>query len=1480
MRHAAVRLRSLLPISLRCDTARTIAHTSSTVFSRGVHGAHSSRNATARARYASMDPGKKSALLARNRERSALSRAKKIFPVQGVSPFLGQFDRLKHIYQAPWYLPAQEPCNHCGAYRFYGESAGFCCGSGQVFLPKTVICPIMWFLFTDAVSELAIEFRRRVRSYNGAFAFTSIGMKIDENSWWARDGIYALKVVGQVHHSMNHVDGFPDLSKMLQLFFLDTADNLPETSLQKKDFRRDIMTLIIDVLATNPYASFFKRLRTWEDLSDAYIVLRSNSVLDQRNYNLPTTDQVAAVWKDGDESCGGLERDIRVFTQAGLSRKIRIEKLHLPHKYSAGACRPVCDGLNVAAATDVNSADHLLLLEDEVLQQNKRNRSNVSCRQYYCYKAQMRDGDYSCLLHAGRLGQQYVIDMYIKVETSRLDYYRSEQVQKELRTESFQGIVDSLHIDGDIGPSDIGQRLVLPSSFIGGPRDMRKRYVNAMALVQKFGKPDLFITMTCNPAWKEITDLLLPGQKADDRPDLVARVFHAKLQELKDDIVKKKIFGPVAAYVYAIEQQKRGLPHCHWVIILQDGHHITSPEMYDQIISAELPNASNPFLREYVIRHMMHGPCGQSNPKNVCMRDGQCKNHYPKDFSAETINGPNGYALYRRRDDGERVLVRKVLLDNRNVVPYCPYLLAKFDCHINVEICADIKLVKYLYKYIHKGHDKIAYNVVPDASFDVRDEIQAYQNGRWICAPEAYWRIYGFLMGEMSPPVVVMPVHLPNHQPLRFGVHQSLQQVLRNPFSCKTMLTEFFNANRCDESAMRLRLLYKEFPEYFVWEAGKRKWKIRQKQHVVGRLCTVNPLEGERYFERLLLLNVRCPTSFEDLLTFNGHTYFTFREAATARGLLQSDEYIDTCLAEACLFQTSSSLRLLFALLLVYGVTGDVQILWDKYFSSLSGDFAHSGLLTTAQVIRKTVSDIDFVLNSMNRSITDFPIRFSCECPLADDRLSMDYKYECSIGVSAEDMISIGCLNTDQQSAFSQIIAQLDIGGHGVFFIDGPGGTGKTFLYRSLLAYVRSKGGIALAVASSGVAAALLPGGRTAHSRFKLPFDVDDVDIGKVSKQSSLARMIREAKLIIWDEAPMANRHSVEAFELLLSDLCDSSLPFGGKIVLFGGDFRQTLPIVVGGSRDSMIAASMVSSTLWQDIIRLRLSENMRAKEDPIFSEFLLRIGNGVEPFLFDDNIKLPSNMLVPFVDEATSLDCLINDVYPNLDTFVQNPLSFINRGLLTTKNDCVDELNDLLIERFPGQMKEYVSFNRTTDPLQQGEYEDFLSTVSPSGLPPNMLRLKENCPIMLLRNLNPVQGLCNGTRLICRELGENFIRAEIAVGDFKGVTVFIPRIPLETPSQLKCPISFKRMQIPVRLCFAMTINKSQGQTLDFVGIYLKEPVFSHGQLYVALSRAKSAAAVRVLIHPGSRCKRVVDYTRNIVFHEIFRLLNGVDNTS
>ena len=141
------------------------------------------------------------------------------------------------------------------------------------------------------------------------------------------------------------------------------------------------------------------------------------------------------------------------------------------------------------------------------------------------------------------------------------------------------------------------------------------------------------------------------------------------------------------------------------------------------------------------------------------------------------------------------------------------------------------------------------------------------------------------------------------------------------------------------------------------------------------------------------------------------------------------------------------------------------------------------------------------------------------------------------------------------------------------------------------------------------------------------------------------------------------------------------------------------------------------------------------------------------------------------------------------------------------------------------------------------------------------------------MRNLNPAEGLCNGTHLICKELRKNIICAEIAVGQHRGKKVLLPRIPLQSADNEKNGIPFKRTRFPIKLCFAMTINKSQGQTLDYVEIYLREPVFFHGQLHVALSRAKTSTAVKVLIVPGTYSDSVTCCkTRNVVYREVLQL--------
>ncbi|XP_073139112.1 uncharacterized protein [Henckelia pumila] len=253
----------------------------------------------------------------------------------------------------------------------------------------------------------------------------------------------------------------------------------------------------------------------------------------------------------------------------------------------------------------------------------------------------------------------------------------------------------------------------------------------------------------------------------------------------------------------------------------------------------------------------------------------------------------------------------------------------------------------------------------------------------------------------------------------------------------------------------------------------------------------------------------------------------------------------------------------------------------------------------------------------------------------------------------------------------------------------------------------------------------------------------------------------------------MANRYAFEAISQTFQDIMDNQLPFGGKTMIFGGDFRQVLPVVKRGSMRDQIVTSISRSSFWNFVKILHLQQNMRSTQDIEFSQFILRVGDDLEDTVSGNFIKLLNSMIIPWESEH-SIHQLIDSVFPNMTYRVHDANYMVDGAIITTKNVDVDEINEILILKFLEEEKVYTSWDSVEDDNNNIFQVEFLNSLCPSGLPPHRITLKVGCPTMLLRNVAPELGLCNGTRLICRNLGRNFIDAKIITGPHKDTRYFL----------------------------------------------------------------------------------------------------------
>ncbi|XP_061346430.1 uncharacterized protein LOC133292063, partial [Gastrolobium bilobum] len=799
-----------------------------------------------------------------------------------------------------------------------------------------------------------------------------------------------------------------------------------------------------------------------------------------------------------------------------------------------------------------------------------------------------------------------------------------------LREELYKNLKNAFD-RGEDEAINTGKRIVIPSSFTGVPRYVAENCKDGFAFCRWAGYPHLFITITCNPKWPEIIRFLKASNlNAEDRLDILCRVFKFKLDQLLHDLKNGHFLGTVNARVYTVEFQKRGLPHAHILLFLHPSAKPNTGLDIDNLISAEIPNKdSNLSLFAAVTSYMMHG-----------------------------------FPHYKRRNNGSVVKKSGVELDNRYVVPYNAKLLLKYQAHINVEYTCQSNAIKYLFKYIHKGQDRVT-----TAINHSDDEIKMFYDCRYVSACEAAWRIFGF------------EIHY------RFPLFRD----------CR-----------------------------FTYPMKRPLFLVIMLQYVMSRLW-------QKLDNQFLSLGWMQIKNIQ-------------KDACYSLGLLDDDnEYIDA-IKEAGSWGSAAYLRNMFALLLFSNSMNRPENVFQKCWELLSDDILYrhrqiigneDAFLTEDSIKNITLAEIDKVLQSNGKCLSDYPSMPSI------------------VGESLLDMQNRLVMDELLQKRF--------------FFLYGFGGTGKTFIWNTLSAFVRSSAGIVLNVASSGIASLLLPGGRTTHSSFRIPIQITEESMCNINQKSTLAELLSKTKLIIWDEAPMVHKFCFEALDRTLKDALRSydtscvDMPFGGKVVVLGGDFRQILPVIPHGSRQEIVHATINSSYLWSHCQQ-------------------------------DENSSLEDDEISPKI----------------------------------------------------------------------------LNTFSCSGIPDHKLILKVKVLVMLLRNIDQSRGLCNGTRLLITKLGNHVVEAIVLTGNNIGDTVLIPRMTM-SPSSHTFPVNFQRRQFPLVVSFAMTINKSQGHSLSHVGIYLPRPIFTHGILYLALSKVKSRHGLKMLILDEDGC--VTNTTFNIVYKEVFQRL-------
>ena len=682
----------------------------------------------------------------------------------------------------------------------------------------------------------------------------------------------------------------------------------------------------------------------------------------------------------------------------------------------------------------------------------------------------------------------------------------------------------------------------------------------------------------------------------------------------------------------------------------------------------------------------------------------------------------------------------------------------------------------------------------------------------------------------------------------------------------------------------------------------------------IGRLKFVPARDRERFMLKRLLCGVEGATSYEDVRTVpdmeapldpDGQrptkVCDTFEEACRELGLLENDDAWYQAMDEGVAQRMPVQLRQMYVEILTIGGVADPERFWNRYKVPMSDDHVHDVELLIDRLLHEakqkaaadgddpglidrnciddpaqqtivdegeagrwswqTVEDIRDLLQETHHTLAQFKIPEPPAALLTDELQKEVRSYPRFSYTDIQHNIDL--LNDDQRAAFDQVVGAVHDAESGatpdgatpdgaptVFFLNGPGGVGKTFVYKTLLQHVRHRTDddvrnvwhVALATASNGLPAQLLPGGKTAHRAFRLPVTDDFRSkplVCNVSKDSQHAEVLRRAKLIVWDEATASHRANVDAVDRMLRDVTGVDRLFGGKVVVLGGDFKQCLPVVkhAGGltKRQAQVDAAARKWQHWDDVRLLHLRKNMRVEQClqngnqerarllDAWARWLCQLGDGTLPLDEKGRLRVPDGgpasrlpFDVLFRSKAESKEDRELEFFERMygpvkglqgdarDAFLRDT------AVLVAKNVNADRINDVLMESLiVGTAHTYTSLNKTTDQNAQADDqypEEYLSSIKDGRLPAHVLRLKVGAPVIALRNIT--KGVSNGTRMVVTRLLRNSIFARVLHGPTKGQEVAITKV---FTTHNMGAFELQRRQLPIRVAFAMTNDDQQG---------------------------------------------------------------------